>query len=295
MLNAFASPSQNLVPNPSFEDMWACPADGRVYNCQHWVNFGQSPDYNHACAPVGNPFGVPENLFGYQLAATGNAYCDLWTYSTTALYREFLGVELILPLTIGHKYYASFKCSPGSPANGYCMQTDKLGIRFSTIAYDSINSAPIDNFAHIYTDSIVTDTAGWTIVNGSFIADSAYSYLMLGNFFDNAHTDILLTCTDFAVYYIDDVVVIDSSVTDVEENSPQNFVHYLQSGEVVLFSSSPCKINKVELYDYMGRIVNYSVRKDEYAAINIAGITPGVYIAVVFYHDTQVILKCYLN
>ena len=38
---------------------------------------------------------------------------------------------------------------------------------------------------------MITDTVGWTLVSGSFVADSAYQYLMLGNHFDNANTDTL--------------------------------------------------------------------------------------------------------
>src|SRR5690606_35766480 len=32
---------------------------------------------------------------------------------------------------------------------------------------------------------------GWTLVSGSFVADSAYRYVMIGNFFTNALTDTL--------------------------------------------------------------------------------------------------------
>src|SRR5689334_3336055 len=90
IFTTLATLSQNLVPNPSFEDTIACPWNGRVYFCEHWMNFGETPDYNHVCGPGGNGFGVPENIIGYQQAATGNAYCDLFTYSTNGLYREFL-------------------------------------------------------------------------------------------------------------------------------------------------------------------------------------------------------------
>lgn len=50
--------------------------------------------------------------------------------------------------------------------------------------------APL-NQAHVVYPQVLADTVGWTLVNGSFVADSAYQYLMIGNFFSNAMTDTL--------------------------------------------------------------------------------------------------------
>lgn len=54
------------------------------------------------------------------------------------------------------------------------------------------DSYPISvNQAHILHPLILSDTVAWTLVSGSFVADSAYAYLMIGNFFSNALTDTL--------------------------------------------------------------------------------------------------------
>jgi len=98
---------------------------------------------------------------------------------------------------------------------GQRCATNKTGVLFSTVPYSYSNPPPRNNFAHIYTDSIITDTAGWTTISGTFVADSAYEYIIIGNFFDNSHTDTLLfDSLTFCVpyYYIDDVcVAIDSN------------------------------------------------------------------------------------
>ena len=240
------------MPNWSFEDTVACPVNGRLYNCKYWVNCRNTPDYNHSCAPLGNSFGVPFNTFGYQQPSTGNSYCDIWTFGTPfpGNYREFIGVPLIQPMVIGHSYFVSFKCSPGSPYAGYGLQTNKQGIRFSTVYYDSVNTAPIDNFAHLYADSIVSDTAGWTTISANFIANSAYTFLTVGNFFDDAHTDTVIPQNNwaFAVYYIDDVEVIDSATAIEEHGISINSISYFQFANELVFKTinNP---NKIEFYD----------------------------------------------
>jgi hypothetical protein len=285
----------NLVPNGSFEDTVACAVNGRLYNCKFWVNCGQTPDYNNSCTPQGNAFGVPYNTLGYQPAATGNAYCDLWTYSTTQLYREFIGVQMSQAMIPGHKYFVSFKCSPASPGYGYCLQSNKQGIRFSTVSYDSINSPPINNFAHIYSDSVVKDTVGWTIISGNFIADSSYTFLSIGNFFDDLHTDTVIPgfqCQAFAVYYIDDVEVIDSA-TGIYENNHSNLIKYYQQGDQLVFSSEFPIINEVELFDCTGRkILNVHRRNDTNFFIDVRDITDGIYITRVFFQNKIISLKC---
>lgn len=287
----------NLVPNWSFEDTVACPVNGRLYNCKYWVNCGQTPDYNHSCAPQGNAFGVPFNTVGYQPAATGNAYCDLWTYSTTQLFREFIGVSLIQPMVVGKNYFVSFKCSPASPYSGYGLQSNKQGIKFSTVVFDSLQNVPINNFAHIYTDNIVTDTVNWTTVSGSFIADSAYTFLSVGNFFDDANTDTLIPFSNwaFAVYYIDDVEVIDST-TSVNETNFNYFIHYWQAGNELIFTSASMKVKTVVLFDCSGRRLPSKVNINENGLVmDIGEIATGIYIAVLTIHNKQISIKCFIQ
>ncbi|MEO5569521.1 MAG: hypothetical protein ABIT08_07925 [Bacteroidia bacterium] len=43
--------SQNLVPNPSFEDTVHCPDHGgNIDQATGWINCGITPDYYNACA-----------------------------------------------------------------------------------------------------------------------------------------------------------------------------------------------------------------------------------------------------
>jgi hypothetical protein len=166
--------AQNLVPNPSFEIFDTCPdAYNEVNRAQGWRSFGNTPDYFNSCDSDStfNIVGVPQNGLGYQFAATGNAYCGLYTYYTSPnTYREYIGSQLTDTLKINHKYFVSFKVSATFYVAYWCF-SDKVGILFSTVAYSAPSPPALNNFAHIYSHSIISDTMNWTTVSGSFIAD----------------------------------------------------------------------------------------------------------------------------
>ena len=89
---------QNLVPNPSFEEINYCPSTLiEIQASKNWMNFGNSPDYFNACAT--NGVNVPNCEFGFQYAhAGGYAYAGLTTYQVPydpsgPNYREFIGVK----------------------------------------------------------------------------------------------------------------------------------------------------------------------------------------------------------
>jgi hypothetical protein len=84
-----------------------------------------------------------------------------------------------------------------------------------TIPFSKTVMAPIDNFSHIHFSNIITDTVNWQHLSGSFIADSAYKYIVIGNFYDNTNTSIYQCDTsevDGAYYLIDGVCVSDDSL-----------------------------------------------------------------------------------
>lgn len=144
----------NLVPNPSFEEYNQCPnADAQFSRVNHWVSFRNNPDYQNACDTT-NKAGVPNNIWGYQSAASGQAYAGMLSFSSSGnqstSFREYLGAELISPLTIGTRYYVSLKVSPtltGSlPFGSVKYVHNKLGVLFTTT---SSSQYPITNFAHV--------------------------------------------------------------------------------------------------------------------------------------------------
>jgi len=212
---------QNLVPNGSFETYTTCPfSTAQLDYTGNWFFCGASTDYYNACSPPGN-MSVPSNIYGYQYASNGIGYIGmvLYAYGEGSPYntREPAGTSLTSILTIGTKYYLSFKAVlvlNDFESDGAC---NKLGAKLSTIPYSSSNPAPVDNFAQVYTDSMIQDTSNWITIGGSFIADSAYSFITIGNFFDSSNStyinlDSIFTTPVSAYYYIDDVRLSTDSV-----------------------------------------------------------------------------------
>lgn len=213
----------NLVPNPSFEDTVYCPSTLNQMNAASGWSSGNSigtPDYYNTCSSTPG-IAPPNTLISYQYPLTGNGCAGIVALEYMLAfpdYREFISAHLLSPLQIGTKYIVSFYVNRGyGVTQHYTLANNKLGALFSTVAYSPSNPAPENNFAHVYTDNIVTDTLNWFEVRGSFIADSAYQFINIGNFFDNIHTDTLNFGDSLATqgyYFVDDVsVFIDSTAS----------------------------------------------------------------------------------
>jgi len=201
--------AQNLVLNPSFENYSTCPsAPGDIYKAIGWDTYNGSPDYFNSCGSGGVQ--VPGNSFGYQQAAAGNAYAGIITYYNGGLSREIIGDSLSTLLVPTQKYYLSFKINRADDETIIGYSTNKIGARFTTIKSFSVN---INNTPHIFSNSVITDTTNWIRVTGSFVADSAYQYLLIGNFFDDANTTITnQTSGIYAYYFIDEVCLSTDSM-----------------------------------------------------------------------------------
>ncbi len=214
------SRGQNLVDNWSFEDSVACPSYFfQMYQCNGWSAYRLTPDYFNSCNFY--PVGVPLNGAGFQAAKSGSAYAGFFTYRGGLGYQEILGSQLIQPLIVGQKYFVKFFVSMAYKEFAFGIHintaTNKLGIQFSMVSYSDSNYVPITNSAQIYSDSVIADTINWIPISGSFIADSAYNYIMAGCFFvDSVLTIVPLdTLPPFypnAYYYIDDICVSTDSL-----------------------------------------------------------------------------------
>ncbi len=211
--------SQNLVPNSSFEDSTGCPFGSyQIDKVVSWSSAGGSPDYFNACASSGGA-SVPTNFCGYQNAASGNAYVGLYTFNKGVSYpnnREYIQASLISPLSIGSKYYVSFDVSFTLDNIEIGYAADKLGALFTNVlSYDSDNPPVLSNNSQVYIDTIISDTLNWFHFEGSFIADSAYQKILVGNFFSDLYTDTFeIDNSLYTAYYFIDNVCVSSDSTD---------------------------------------------------------------------------------
>src|SRR5690606_30849607 len=82
---------------------------------------------------------------------------------------------------------------------------------------------PIPNFAHIYEETIITDTTEWVTISGTFVADQAYTHMGLGVFFEYDQLQTLnLVQNDICLsyYYMDDICVSRFPICNITTHSP---------------------------------------------------------------------------
>lgn len=196
------TPAQNLVPNPGFEEADSCSDQLPPFVGIHdWYSVNGSPDHLRSCLPYGDFRGLPMNFFTYQEPFEGESCAGVYTYwqNGQTEYREWIMAPLLSPLVAGQTYYCSFRANAAFGGNHtypqHWLSNDKVGMRFTTMLMpqwnvgDPFPTPP--NHAHIIYPHILSDTVGWTLVSGSFVADSAYQYVLIGQFFSNAFTDTL--------------------------------------------------------------------------------------------------------
>ncbi len=237
MFSSAVVSAQNLVPNGSFEEYTECPSNfSHIDRVVGWMPFRVTPDYFNVCSP-NDSAGVPLNILGYQAAATGVAYAGIWCYfdKSPANGREYMGIQLREPLSPGTPYHLSFKTvfASSGTENGYLPQFNcsGIGLRFAMSPFLEGLGWPVPNQAAIHLDHLITDSVGWTIVSGTYVPDSAYAYLVVGNFFDDQ--TILLDQfnpdgnIDGAYFYVDDVCVSENS-------NSCDFTGYHESGKLAV-------------------------------------------------------------
>jgi len=282
--------AQNLVPNPSFEDTVACPTIlGEINFAVYWSDIGGSPDYYNICATSTSGVSVPTNTFGYHYAASGNAYAGFWAKDESSGYREWLEAPLLSNLQIGTKYYVYMKVSlsPYPIDSQYCG-VNKIGVLFSTMPY---HSQTYSNYAQIYADSIITDTLNWVTIHGSFIADSLYAFINIGNFFSDSLTDSLqvagTSCQ--AYYYLDDICVSSDStyctdyvgIEDIKDENNNFFPN--PSTDFIIIKDKGRRITEIYIYDTIGELVKiYSPSDTPEQILNLNGLSQGIYHLVIY-------------
>lgn len=229
-LRSMACYAQNLIPNAGFEAHTSCPDDfDRFHRVIGWQKNGLTPDYYHACAPPSVPggvptMGVPANATGYQAAFEGEAFAGIIVYADTPItgmpperHREFIGVPLLQPMEPGMPYCLSFRTSAtliGADSwLNFRYLVRGIGMRFTMQPFDSIAIPPApDNQSALYLADLPMDTTNWILVEGVYVPDSAYQYLIIGNFLDQASSTPVvmdpLALSPTAYMYVDDVRVI---------------------------------------------------------------------------------------
>lgn len=217
--------AQNLVPNPSFEDITDCPSDqGQIYLAKPWFmtapcSFEPTDFYTcssselfHECSVWdGNTaflnVGIPINSFGYQNARTGRSYAGTGVW-IDGDWRERIETPLISSLQKDSCYYVKMYVVNKKPIGAEFTSTSNLHFLFTN---DSLVDYPTFTFTKPSVknpdDNIISDTTNWTKIMGCYKAKGGERFLTIGSFYDNAHSNLINPNAMGAYYLIDDVSV----------------------------------------------------------------------------------------
>lgn len=205
--------SQNLVPNPGFEDTLGCPST--FYGIQD----GYAADWFQPTLGTSDLFTVcaevPQSFIGYQFPNSGYAYAGFvaschadYSCSSNNDYREYLSVRLNESLEPGITYYCKLSISRADSSH----YANKFGVLFS----DSIHQGNYVNLPYIPQYETTTphiNSLTWTNYSFSFIATGGEDFLTIGNFSDDDNSDSIYIgggnpfdeYYKNAHYYVDDV------------------------------------------------------------------------------------------
>lgn len=228
------STAQNLVVNPSFEitasncsnfggEGFFTDLTGSWNNASNNVG-GDSCSSPDLFAPCNTIFGspgpthMPNSLLGYQYSRTGTRHAGIITYEALDEYREYIQGHTSVPLTAGTTYCVSFYVSLG---NDVAFATDNMGVYFSNTEYlrdpcpGGTNSGIYETPQLNHDCAVLTDTANWVRLQWDYTASGGEQYFVIGNFFNNANTNVVTTggglINPYAYYFIDDVSIVAES------------------------------------------------------------------------------------
>ncbi len=302
---------QNLVPNFSFEQYDTCPnSQDQIQFATGWSKYSMqasTPDYFNSCAPAAS-YSVPKSSFNNQAAHRNcNAYAALIIWGASGNDREHIGIQLSQPLIVGQKYFLSFYTvmTESYLAGTYFgMPSNNIGLRLSTVEFNPSNPTPIDNFAHLHSPVIINDSINWIRVSGSIVADSAYNYLIVGNFFDDANTDTMryscASCINAHSYYlVDDICVSTDSllcnggidlllcITSISEQNLSDKINVFPNPvtDMITISFPGNQGCEFILSDTYGKIIyTEKVNDKKSLMLDLSAYSPGIYFLKVVSH-----------
>ncbi|NDC40229.1 MAG: T9SS C-terminal target domain-containing protein [Chitinophagia bacterium] len=207
--------AQNRVLDPSLIITTSCPVLYEISAAAYWYSgtYGPAGFFNE-CAGTKE---YSNNLFGYQTSPSGGygGFYAYHVYMGPDEYREYLA-DTILALQPGATYKVTVIVSLSDSS---LYATDGLGVLFTVNRYIEptlfhITRTPQVDFSHF---GPVTEKVNWYTLVDTFVADSAYEHLTIGNFKDDAATRKVMqpyhyrvpysVADSVAYYYIDSVSV----------------------------------------------------------------------------------------
>ena len=225
--------SQNLVPNPSFEDYNRCPdflGSVKSYNFNSpWGIVAEwqanppdcTPDYFHPCGK--KKFRVPKNLCGEIPTKDGEAYLGMilrigavyYGHPSDMLYREHVTAQLTQELKKNYQYLVKFHVALSKYSNYAIGNIGALFTKEAIIIKENRHHEP----QVCSKQNLIKRKNSWMVIQDTLQAQGGEKFITLGNFDEYGKRKIRKITKDKryqkkfnynrAYYYIDDVSVIE--------------------------------------------------------------------------------------
>ncbi|MCX6268579.1 MAG: hypothetical protein NTW16_14680 [Bacteroidetes bacterium] len=202
--------SQNLVPNPGFEQKNSCPdSPGQINMATYWITPSMAtPDYFNDCSS-GLDYGTEFNKKGGQVAHTGYAYAGLQFYNLNRNeFFEYIQTRLDTALVSGQLYCIKAFVSLGKAEYAF----RELGALLSVTEVRSPDAHKLKlSYTALENGQYLLDQDQWMCIRGLYKAKGNERLLTIGDFspgdeFWNIQTrsatDSLFKST---FYFIDDI------------------------------------------------------------------------------------------
>lgn len=195
--------AQNLIPNPGFEEVHACPTGVRQLElAKHWfgANAG-TPELFHGCGYTSN---IPSN--------SGEGYAGVIFLSEHSSFVEYVQIELTDTLEKGEKYDFSFFIRLSSYS---LIAMNKIGVFLSRNGLHKNIWTQFKNRPQIVFNEVVENSNVWKELKGTYVAKGGEQYITVGNFFEKYYITekvVNTAATDrTSYYYVDDFYLGKSS------------------------------------------------------------------------------------
>jgi outer membrane protein OmpA-like peptidoglycan-associated protein len=172
---------QNLVPNPSFEDVNICSEFGQPCSPSAWFYLSRK---------------LTTGYFPRYKSATGSRHLQMVAATRESPNRQYWETMLLCPLLAGERYAISLKIA--APANRTelsktCPNLRDIGLwftnRFIFVQGDSILQPR--SYLSLTNASITNLKNGWFELQKEFVPTSNATILIIGNFYRLANADIM--------------------------------------------------------------------------------------------------------
>lgn len=179
--------NQNIISNADFEKVLGCPsASAYLKNVDGWdqmLNHKGTPDQFYGDC---NYNGINNSMAPGQKPYNGVGYIGCFTFGDNL--REYMTSELVEPMIKDSIYSVSFYVLP---AAGYGTMVNSFGVHFSKEeprGNNDLKYVPLVEHVGNPTSKIISDTAKWTKIEGTYKALGGERYATFGNFRSDAET-----------------------------------------------------------------------------------------------------------